>query len=293
MGRRKFKGEVSLHSDKGKIRLRWRLNSKRYSLNLSWKCTRTNIIAAKKIVHCIEYDIENNQFDTSLQRYKALKLSLHAPANNPKETLSKKQYAADGSTNITAQLNNAAEKDRVVFNIISLFEFWTTNYKNMSCDRDVDYCQTKRMLTRWKISSVDEALTKLQAEKFSESTYNRRLSMLKQFFNWMVKKNHIPDNPLDDVTRKKRKMKEVATHKPFTIEETTKILRAFKTDQFVHPFSSYTHSHYYPFFYFLFSTGARNAEAVGFRVQEKMRSVKRLQLRFKGIRNPLPTRDRF
>jgi integrase len=153
-------------------------------------------------------------------------------------------------------------------NIITSFELWTTQYRNMSCDRDVDYCQTKRMLARWKISSIDEVLIKLQYERFAESTYNRRLSMLKQFFNWLVKKKHIPDNPLDDVTRKKRKMKEVATHKPFTIEETTKILHAFKTDQFVHPFSPYTHSHYYPFVYFLFSTGVRNAEAVGFRVQD-------------------------
>jgi hypothetical protein len=32
MGRRTYKGEVSLYNDKGKIRLRWRLNGKRYSL---------------------------------------------------------------------------------------------------------------------------------------------------------------------------------------------------------------------------------------------------------------------
>ena len=56
MGRRKYKGEISLHNDRGKIRLRWRLNSKRYSLNLSWTYTRTHIITAKKIVQHIEHD---------------------------------------------------------------------------------------------------------------------------------------------------------------------------------------------------------------------------------------------
>src|SRR4030095_9377778 len=118
MGRRKFKGEVSLHNDKGKIRLRWRLNNKRYSLNLSWIYTRSNIITAKKIVQCIEHDIDNNQFDTSLQRYKTLKLSLStknyttpATGNIPEATSSRKQYLLDSSTNIlTAQANHFAEK---------------------------------------------------------------------------------------------------------------------------------------------------------------------------------------
>jgi len=98
MGRRKYKGEVSLHNDKGKIRLRWRLNSRRCSLNLSWIYTRTNIITAKKIVQCIEHDIENNKFDTSLQKYKILKSSLlnnshttPATASIAEATLSKKQ----------------------------------------------------------------------------------------------------------------------------------------------------------------------------------------------------------
>jgi hypothetical protein len=40
MGRRKCEGEVSLHNDKGKIRLWWRLTSKRYSLSLFWIYTR-------------------------------------------------------------------------------------------------------------------------------------------------------------------------------------------------------------------------------------------------------------
>jgi integrase len=276
MGRKKCKGEVSLYSDKGKIRLRWRLNSKRYSLNLSWICTRTNIITAKKIVQFIEHDIDNNKFDTSLQKYNALKLSLStnthttsAAGKIPEATSSRNQHLSDPSTIImTAQPNHVAGKEKVGINIITLFELWTTQYRNRSCDQDVDYCQTKRMLARWKISSLDEALIKLQNEKFSESMYNRRLSMLKQFFDWLVKKKYTSDSPLGDVTRKRRKQKEVRTHKPFTVEETTKILHAFKTDQFVHPFSSYTHSHYYQFVYFLFSTGARNAEAVGLRVQD-------------------------
>jgi len=274
MGRRICKGEVSLQNDRGKIRLRWRLNSKRYSLNLSWTYTRTHIITTKKIVQCIERDIENDKFDTSLQKYKTLKSSLltntnitPAPTSIPDEaTLSKKQHSLDGSTNITAPVDHFAEKEGKPIHIITLFELWTTQYRNMNCDRNVDYNLMRRMLGRWRISSVDEVLIKLQDEGLSESTYNRRLSLLKQFFSWLLKKKHISENPLDDVCGKRVKKKEIATHRPFTQEETQKILHAFKTDQFVHPSSRYTHSHYYPFVYFLFSTGVRNAEAVGLRV---------------------------
>jgi integrase len=285
MGRKKCKGEISLYNDKGKIRLRWRLNSQRYSLNLSWIYTRTNIITAKKIVQCIEHDIDNNKFDTSLQRYKTLKLSLSTnnhttptAGNIPGASSSQKQYSLDEFTNMTAQPNHSAEKEKVAMNIIRFFELWTTQYRNMSCDRDVDYCQTKRMLARWKICSADEVLIKLQGEKFSENMYNRRLSMLKQFFNWLIRKKHIIENPLEDVCRKRVKKKEVATHRPFTFEETQRILHAFKNDQFVHKCSRYTHSHYYPFIYFLFCTGVRNAEGIGLRVGHVDLISNRLQI---------------
>jgi len=156
----------------------------------------------------LKRDIENNKFDTSLQKYKILTSSLltsiHTTpaAKIPEATSSKKQDSSDYKF---AQTNNTAEKGEGEMNIITLFELWTTQYRNMSCEHNVDYNLMRRMLRRWQISSVDEVLIKLQDEKFSENTYNMRLSMLKQFFNWLVKKKHIPDNPLDEVTRKKRK----------------------------------------------------------------------------------------
>ncbi len=183
-------------------------------------------------------------------------------------TLSEKQaYSVHYTNNLIIEANQSAEKERGGINVVELFEFWTTTYRNMSCEKNVDYSLMKKMLVRWRISSVDDVVIKLQNEKLSESTFNRRLTMLKQFFNWLVKKKHIVENPLEDVSRKRRKKKEIATRRPFSIEETIKILHAFKTDQCVHPCSRYTHSHYYPFVYFLFSTGVRNAEAVGVRVQ--------------------------
>src|SRR4051794_40597287 len=73
MGRRKRKGEVSLHNDKGNIRLRWRFNAERYSLNLRLPYRRSYLGEAKKIADTIEDDIYNKQFDPSLIKYKNFK----------------------------------------------------------------------------------------------------------------------------------------------------------------------------------------------------------------------------
>jgi integrase len=53
---------------------------------------------------------------------------------------------------------------------------------------------------------------------------------------------------------------------PFTEEEIRLILDAIKNDRFCPSSSRYKHSFYYPFIYFIFKTGVRNAEAVGLRV---------------------------
>ncbi len=133
-------------------------------------------------------------------------------------TLSEKQaYSVHYTNNLIIEANQSAEKERGGINVVELFEFWTTTYRNMSCEKNVDYSLMKKMLVRWRISSVDDVVIKLQNEKLSESTFNRRLTMLKQFFNWLVKKKHIVENPLEDVSRKRRKKKEIATRRPFSI----------------------------------------------------------------------------
>jgi hypothetical protein len=71
---------------------------------MSPACTRINIIAAKKIVRCSEHDIDNNEFDPSLQKYKALKFNLSTKVHNtpaighiPEATSGKNQYLLDAS----------------------------------------------------------------------------------------------------------------------------------------------------------------------------------------------------
>ena len=69
MGHKNSKGNVSLTNYKGRIRLRWRYQSIRYSINLL-SYSKTNLLSAKKTALQIEQDIADEKFDYSLHSYK-------------------------------------------------------------------------------------------------------------------------------------------------------------------------------------------------------------------------------
>lgn len=245
LGHKEPKGSVSINNYKGRIRLRWRHESKRYSLNLSFY-NKINLIQARKTASQIEQDLVTDCFDTTLLKYSNKK----SPVKNIKNT-----------------------------SIVGLFEEWTKDYKQMDCDINTDYNSLRGMLKKWKIITQDNILKKLNAEKFCASTYNRRLSMLRTFAKWLVKKLVWNNNPFEDVENKKYKKVKQVTRKPFTVEEIKRILEAFKNDTFNPKCSPYKHSHYYPFMYFLFKTGVRNAEAIGLRVGSIDLSLRQIHIK--------------
>ena len=69
MGHKNSKGTVSIVNYKGRIRLRWRYQTKRYSLCL-FTYTKQNLQSARKTAVEIEQDTVNNQFDFTLAKYK-------------------------------------------------------------------------------------------------------------------------------------------------------------------------------------------------------------------------------
>jgi integrase len=71
MGRRISPVTVNIDNDKGRIRLRWRYDSKRYSLNVQLRYRKANLSIAKRLACYIEQDLLKNKFDVSLLRYKA------------------------------------------------------------------------------------------------------------------------------------------------------------------------------------------------------------------------------
>lgn len=234
LGHKSPKGAVSIKNYKERIRLRWRYLGKRYSLSLG-QYDKINLKAAKKIVLQIEFDMVNSQFDHTLLKYGGKLIKLN-------------------------------EEPVLPTTIFACFEKWVKEYKQFDCDKNSDYHHLRNTLRKWGEINPSEMLQKLNTENYCAKTYNERLSMLNGFSIWMVKQNIWTVNPFDGVSRRKVKKTEKQDRIPFTEEEIRLILDAIKNDSFCPTGSRYKHSFYYPFLYFIFKTGVRNAEAVGLRV---------------------------
>ncbi len=250
MGQKNQKGTVSITNANQRIRLRWRYQGLRYSLNL-FHFSKPNILLAKKIALLIESDIFSGSFDSSLLRYK--------PQDDNILGLQEKKEKEQSST-----ITKASKSP--VKSIVQHFESWTKNYRQMDCNVNVHYNAMRSLLRKWEPVTEDNVLAQLNAETFGAGTYNERLNMLKSFCKWLVKSKIWITNPLEDVARKKVKRGKNPSRKPFTELEIKKILDAIKTDKYCPKSSRFKHSHYYPFVYFIFKTGVRNAEAIGLRV---------------------------
>jgi integrase len=230
MGHRNSKGTVSIINYKGRVRLRWRYFSKRYSINL-FAYTKENTLHARITALEIEQDIVLGRFDQTLVKY--------------------------------GVKQNEKEEPKT---IVAYFEEWVTNYKQMDCDKHTNYNSTRNMMRKWGKIEEGNIQKKLSMETNAAVTYNRRLTILKSFAKWLVKKGIWISNPLEDINPKKVKKAKLPKRAPFNVEEIHLILEAIKNDTYTPKCSSYKHSYYYPFIYFLFKTGVRNAEAIGLRV---------------------------
>ncbi|MBL7722761.1 MAG: DUF3596 domain-containing protein [Chitinophagaceae bacterium] len=191
MGTKNLKGTVSIEIIGERIRLRWRFQKRRFSLNL-FQFTKANLLKAKVIAVNIERDLDSDHFDPCLDRYKPL------------------QVQESFSQTIT---------------LVTYFEDWVRNYRNMSCDRDIDYYSIRSMMLRWGDFDSSTVMQHFNKETFSPRTYNRRLTILKAFFNWTKKTNLTSGNPLEDVLPKKVRKTEKPNREPFTIAEIRMLLK--------------------------------------------------------------------
>jgi integrase len=234
MGLKKTKGAVSLTDWKGRVRMRWRHLNKRYSLTL-FTNNKKGLLQAKKLSLEIESDLYNDQFDTTLYKYRGIEPALEA--EKPTKAM------------------------------VEHFEYWVREYRQMDCDKNVDYYHLRNTLRKWGEFDQDTILSRLNKESFGAKTYNNRLGILKNFSKWLVKQGVWSIDPLEEVSRKRVKKAIKPQRTPFTVDEISAILSAFKENTFCSRASRYPHSHYYPFIYFLFKTGVRPAEAIGLRVR--------------------------
>lgn len=234
LGHKSTKGTVSITNCKGRIRLRWRYKGKRYSLSLA-AYNKINLTRAKKVALQIELDIAHEVFDDTLEKY-------------------------------GGEVPKSIAQDRKHSTTVDHFVKWVKEYKNLDCDKNSDYFHLRNTLKKWGDIAPDDMLSRLNKEKYCPKTYNERLAILKGFSQWMVRQGFWRANPFEGVSRRKVKKSEHPERKPFSEQEIKLILDAIKNDRFCPKSSRYKHSHYYPFIYFLFKTGVRNAEAVGLRV---------------------------
>jgi integrase len=249
MGQKKSaKGTVSISNADKRIRLRWRYQGERYSLNLT-HYTRANLLEAKKVALMIETDLLSGAFDISLSKYTG-----------------EQRKAVKGAVRRALGQSFTKESESPLY--AENFRVWAVSYKNISLDNNLHYSGIYRMLKRWGNISLDNVVRKLNSEDLAVFTYNERLRMLRQFFSWSTKQGFTAFNPVEDVRPRKGRVKTVIPKRePFNEEEIRAILAAFREDTFSkHP--GFRHSLYYPFIYFMFATGVRNAEAIGLRVKD-------------------------
>ena len=113
MGHRNSKGTVSIINYKGRVRLRWRYLSERYSINL-FAYTKENTLHARITALEIEQDIVIGRFDQTLVKY--------------------------------GVKQNEKEEPKTV---VTYFEEWVSNYKQMDCERHTNYNSTRNMMRKW------------------------------------------------------------------------------------------------------------------------------------------------
>lgn len=223
---------------RNKIRLRWRYNYKNFVLSLGWDYNEENILKAQLKKIEIFNDIVSDKFDFTLEKYKPLKVK--------SVIITKKSF-----------IKSSEE-------LIKYFEKWVEEI-GQDLINNANYFSILYLLRNWSNIPFKDYPKKLKERNISITTYNRRLSVLKQFFDSLYKKGLLFENPFkneEKIKEPKRINKDKKLErKPFSDQELFLFLEAIRTDRFSE--GNVKHSYYYPFFYFLFRTGLRNQEIIG------------------------------
>lgn len=225
------KGTVSVEVFQGRLRLRWRQGSKRYTLSLGLPDSKVNRTVAQQKASQVQLDIISGNFDPTLKKYKP---------------------------HIFTQLAQIS--------VVALFEnFCEYKSKSLSEKTLEKYKATLGYLRRFfedqRVSTINVA----NAEKFSEwltaqelspGQCKRRLEEVRACWNWGLKEDLAEDNPWTELP-KRIKISPKQMPKPFSKEEVEAIIQGFRTDRYYDYYADYVE--------FLFGTGCRTGEAIGLR----------------------------
>ena len=206
-GKKASKGTVVIQVFKGRIRIVWSYLGKRYYLYLGLPDSHINQTVAKQKALQIEGDMATSNFDTTLKKYKP-----------------------------------ESQKKKEIITVTKLFEiFMEEKAKEVTAKTMEKYQATLGYLQRYFIDeSVNNINTNkaedfaryLQDKKLSVNQCKRRLGELQACWKWGIEKKLITvENPWNDVHRR-IKVPPKQKSKPFTREEITKIIQAFREDKY-------------------------------------------------------------
>jgi integrase len=219
------------------LRLRWRVAGQRYEMSLGLPDSRLNRFHAQKRAAEIELDIASNQFDPTLEKYRA-----QAPPDTPEATPTADLFAA-----FTETRRSAGARDYNLHNV---------------------YGSVHRYLSRFgPIASTDDAarfVAQLRQGKLKatsgkppgDRTINKYLSMLRRFGAWCLANDHWPADYFRRI-EPLRTERSRASRKAFSDNERRLIFAGFTA----HP----AYRYYLPYLRALFWLGWRPSEIIGLR----------------------------
>jgi integrase len=231
---RNTKGTVAIEEYRGRLRLRWSYQGQRYCLTLGLPATKFNRKAAQQKATQIELDMATGIFDTSLQRYSPHKQN----QSNPAIRLSCSELFK-AFTEYKAQI--VYRRTLIKYRSLPgyLEAFFGPKQARLINSQDAE---------RFTVWFGQQGLTPISVRE--------RLHLLKATWDWGIQNGLVESNPwLDIPGRVKVPPKQMP--KPFTREEISTIVKAFRSDRYYFYYADYVE--------FLFGTGCRTSEAIGLR----------------------------
>ena len=227
---KKPKGTVAITVDKGRLRLRWQAEGKRYTLYLGILDTPENRKLAQAKAISIELDVNSGNFDKSLNKYKS---TTKRTVEKPIEIRYSANEILQAYTEQCKHLDpRTIEKYKALCNHLLAFEL---KHQEIEPQKFIEYLKTYQ----------------------KARTIRDRLAILKATWRLATSKQLTQKNIWLAIDAKSIKTGTKQPPKPFSKEEINAILKGFKESE--------KYSFYYNYVRFLFLTGFRTGEAVGLR----------------------------
>lgn len=221
------KGTVAIQSVKGRLRLCWSHNGKRYFLSLVQKDTKINRAAAQLTASRIEEDIRTENFDPSLNKYRA----------------GEQRRSRLGGIELFDRYIRHKEP--------SLKKITLNKYRAIRAVLIEQFREGEEIEVEGAISMIQHLRQRLATE-----TIKGWLSVLNACWEWAIESGTVQDNPWKRARKTLPKSK-TPRPKPFTEDEVKRIIELFRTDPRL--------KHYGDFVEFRLKVGARSGELAGLR----------------------------